>query len=248
MKYLIPKAEDSVVTLSYRKTLTIDPTKVSATLTDFPVLVDIYDTDLHDPNKVQADGDDIAFVVNGTPVDYELELFNQNYNSTHAHLVAWVRVPTLSSTTPTVIEMYYGNPNCGPLENPQGVWGDGYAAVWHLNNDPSAEIVVDSSANNMDGTPLGMEQTNLITGVADGALDFDGADDRIRTGPIDSDSWTAITVSGWINIDDTGVDRFISKEAGSGGLPIVWMVGHNGTKINCIITTCLLYTSPSPRD
>ena len=237
VKYLVPRAQDVVTTLHYKKTLTIDSAKVAATLTDFPVLVDIYDTDLHDPNKVQADGDDIAFMVNGTPVDHEIELFDQNFNSTHAHLVAWVRVPTLSATTDTVLEMYYGNPDSGPLENPAGVWRDGYAGVWHMDGDPSSEMILDSSSSNMDGTPLAMESTDSVAGKIGHALNFDGLNEHVRTGPTPSDSWSAITVSGWVNLDGTGIGRFISKEVGSDGTPIVWMVGHNGTKIHCIITT-----------
>jgi hypothetical protein len=79
-------------------------------LDDFPVLIDLFDKDLHSTDKVQTNGEDIAFVdATGTKLDYELELFDQSYNSTHAHLVAWVRVPSLSGISNTTISMYYGN-------------------------------------------------------------------------------------------------------------------------------------------
>ncbi|MFX1427471.1 MAG: hypothetical protein ACFFBE_13530, partial [Promethearchaeota archaeon] len=74
----------------YYKNITINHTKVSGTgnLFDFPILISIFDSDLHD--NTQADGDDIAFANDFQWLDHEIELFNQNYNSTHAQLVAWV--------------------------------------------------------------------------------------------------------------------------------------------------------------
>ncbi|MFW9820934.1 MAG: hypothetical protein ACFFE5_15105, partial [Candidatus Thorarchaeota archaeon] len=92
----------------YYKNITIDHTKVSGTgnLIDFPLLISIFDSDLHD--KVQPDGDDIAFANNFQWLDHEFELFNQNHNVTHAHLVAWVRIPVLSVSEDTIICMYYG--------------------------------------------------------------------------------------------------------------------------------------------
>ncbi|MDX1798523.1 MAG: DUF2341 domain-containing protein, partial [Candidatus Lokiarchaeia archaeon] len=92
---------------NYYKEITINHLKVAEDLTNFPLLISIYDSDLH--SKVQSDGDDIAFS-NGTDwLDYEIELFDQSYSGTEARLVAWVNVPSVSSSTDTKIYMYYGN-------------------------------------------------------------------------------------------------------------------------------------------
>ncbi|MFW9773418.1 MAG: LamG-like jellyroll fold domain-containing protein, partial [Candidatus Thorarchaeota archaeon] len=72
----------SVLDFQYFKEIRIDHTKVMGTsnFINFPILISIYDTDLHD--DVQADGDDIAFN-NGTEwLHYEIEVFNQTFNST----------------------------------------------------------------------------------------------------------------------------------------------------------------------
>ena len=118
---------------SFYKELTIDHNKVAGTgtFTDFPVLISIEDTDLR--FKTQPDGDDIAFSTENIWLDHEIELFNQAFNSTHAQLIAWVRVPTLSGITDTLIEMYYGNTTMSSQQNPSGVWGNNYRGVWHLN-------------------------------------------------------------------------------------------------------------------
>jgi len=94
----------------YYKAITIDHTKVSGneSLIEFPVLISIFDLNLHD--RVQPDGDDIAFANDFQWLDHEIEFFNPNYNSTHAQLVAWVCIPVLSPFEDTVIRMYYGNP------------------------------------------------------------------------------------------------------------------------------------------
>ncbi|MHA2393353.1 MAG: DUF2341 domain-containing protein [Promethearchaeota archaeon] len=141
----------------YYKAITIDHTKVSGTenLIDFPVLISIFDSDLHD--NTQSDGDDIAFSNNFQWLDHEIELYNQTYNTTHAHLVAWVRIPVLSTTDDTKIRMYYGNPYIDSRENPTGVWNENYKGVWHLEEDPSgiSPQIKDSTSNGNDGTSGG---------------------------------------------------------------------------------------------
>jgi hypothetical protein len=70
VEYIVPLDEDVVTLYNYQKTITIDHTKVAATLTDFPVLIDLVDTDLK--SHVLAGGNDIAFTLNGLPLDHEI--------------------------------------------------------------------------------------------------------------------------------------------------------------------------------
>ncbi|MBE3123080.1 MAG: DUF2341 domain-containing protein, partial [Thermoplasmata archaeon] len=93
----------------YRKTITIDHTKVASNLTNFSVMILLEnDTDL--ATKTQNDGDDIVFTdQNRHKLNHEIEL----YTNAAGHLVAWVNVTTLSSTKDTILYMYYGNPSCG---------------------------------------------------------------------------------------------------------------------------------------
>lgn len=61
---------------NYRKTITIDSTKVAANLTDFPILINTTDTDLRD--DAQEDGDDILFTSSDgtTKLSHEIEKFD----------------------------------------------------------------------------------------------------------------------------------------------------------------------------
>jgi hypothetical protein len=197
----------------YRKNITIDSSKVSSDLTNFPVLIDIFDSGLQ--QDAQASGNDLLFTdASGNLLDHELELYDRIYNSTHAHLTAWVKT-NVSSTQNTVISLYYGNPSIPNQENPTGVWDNNYQAVYHLNDDPTG-TVNDSTLNNNDGTTSGsMTSSDQVQGIFDGSLDFDGSDDLINIGDVNSNSWTGITAQAWIFHDVTGDDRIICKSAGT---------------------------------
>ncbi|MFW9850960.1 MAG: hypothetical protein ACFFF4_17670, partial [Candidatus Thorarchaeota archaeon] len=212
-EYMVPLPEDTTYLMQYEKDITIDHTQVSSTLTDFPVLVDITDTDLK--TDVQADGDDVIFKLGDEALDFEIELFDQDYSPTHARLVAWVKIPTLSSTQDTIITMAYGNPNAGSSSS-TSVWDD-YVTVHHLTDDPSG-TVYDSTANNYDGTSFGgMTSSNLVSGIGGNGMNFDydsvtiPNSDMINIGQIDTDDWTSFTVSLWMYVDVNKDSRVFSK-------------------------------------
>jgi hypothetical protein len=120
---------------NYRKKISIDHTKVDDNLTDFPVLISLSsDPDL--AARAQSNGDDLLFTSsNGTTkLSHEIESFS---NGT-GELVAWVKVPSLSSATDTDIYMYYGNSTCGNQENTTGVWDSNFKMVQHLNDAPAS--------------------------------------------------------------------------------------------------------------
>jgi uncharacterized repeat protein (TIGR02543 family) len=178
---------------SYRKAITIDHSEVYSPLTDFPVLLDITDADL--ATKAQTNGNDIVFTdYYGQKLNHEIELYQ---NST-GHLIAWVCVPSLSSTQDTVLYMYYGNPTCGSQQNSSGVWDSSFAMVQHLNE--ASGTCYDSTSNHNDGTPYG-GVTQDVTGQIDGAVEFDGSTGFIQVP--DSDSLTPgtqVTLSAWVDL------------------------------------------------
>ncbi|MHA2332967.1 MAG: DUF2341 domain-containing protein, partial [Candidatus Hodarchaeales archaeon] len=189
----------------HRKTITINASQVNGTLTDFPVLINIFDTDLHDTGNVQVDGDDIAFTdASGNRLDHEIELFNQTSNGTHANLVAWIKVPSISNSSDTNIKMYYGNNAVNSQEDPSGVWNDNYAGVWHLGE--SSGNAQDSTSYGTEGIPSG-GVIQGTTGQILGAYEFDGIDDVVNMGdPVDGHldfGTSSFSYSFWINIAQT---------------------------------------------
>jgi MSHA biogenesis protein MshQ len=103
---------------------------VAGTQKNLPVLVGLAsDGDL--ASKAKDNGFDLAFTSSDgkTELPHEIEKFNGQTGE----LVAWVRVPLVSSSADTVLYLYYGNPDLtSSTENPQGVWDSGFAGVWHL--------------------------------------------------------------------------------------------------------------------
>ncbi|MCK4919255.1 MAG: DUF2341 domain-containing protein, partial [Candidatus Pacebacteria bacterium] len=199
-------------TWSYRKAITIDNTKVPNTdQSNFPILISHTDPVLkHTSNggKVtDLQGDDIIFTASdgNTKLDHEIE----KYDNSTGEIIAWVKVPTLSSSTNTTIYIYYTNSSITTSqENISGVWDDGgsnnFKMVQHLSEDPStgAPQSIDSTQYNNDGTSGGtMTSGDQVTGRIDGSLDFDGVDDKITISDDSTlDITNTITLSTWVNV------------------------------------------------
>ncbi|MHA1914758.1 MAG: DUF2341 domain-containing protein [Promethearchaeota archaeon] len=207
----------SIFDFEYFKDITIDHTQVYGTsdLINFPILLSIFDLDLHD--KVQPDGDDIAFN-NGTAwLSHEFELFNQSFNSTHAQLIAWVKIPRLSPTEDTIIRMYYGNSTMESQENSLGVWDSNYVGTWHLseNGNGTLKEYVDSTkyfnhgqGGNGDSLYVPTQSSGLI-GYSQDFNNLDGKFDFINCGdnPILDITENQITLQGWVHHNVASVSR-----------------------------------------
>jgi Tfp pilus assembly protein PilX len=196
----------------YRKKVTIDYTKVAANLTDFPVLISL-PTDTGLAAHARTDGNDIAFTAadGTTKLSHEIEAFTK----ATGRLVAWVKVPSLSSTQSTVLYLYYGNAAASNQQNATAVWDANYQAVWHLKENPAgtAPQMKDSTSNARHGTTVGsMPSGAQIAGQINGALDFDNTDDRVDTSNFLSSGVTQLTAEAWVyKKDTTGDDRVVAK-------------------------------------
>ena len=134
----------------YRKTITIDHTKVAGTLAGFPVLINLTsDADL--AAHALANGNDIVFM-DSYGVAHQLPHEIEYFDHATGRLVAWVNVSSLSSTSDTMIYMYYGNSNIlwGNCQDVAHVWDSKFSGVWHLNETGSN--VFDSSIYNNAGS------------------------------------------------------------------------------------------------
>ena len=184
---------------AYCQTLTIDHTKIDEDLTDFPLLIKLQSDESVVFGKAQPDGDDILFTASDgvTKVNHELEKYVDTPGA--GQLVAHVKVPIISSTSDTVVYMYFGNGSAVNQENPTGTWNANYTAVWHLSEDPAGTIY-DSTSNDYDGSSVGaMTSDDQVDGKVDGALDLDGSDDYIDF-PM-AHALTTFTIESWINLD-----------------------------------------------
>ena len=190
---------------SYRKKITVDNTKVTANLTDFPVLIYLSsDGDL--ANDAQSDGDDILFTAadETTKLSHEIEEFDNGTGK----LVAWVKIPSLSSSSDTIIYMYYGNAGISSQQNASGVWDANYKMVQHLQETTGgANAILDSTANGNHGTD-NSTPTLGATGKIDGAVFFDGSGELIDISDSASlDITDNITIEAWVNPTTVDADH-----------------------------------------
>ncbi|OGO16847.1 MAG: hypothetical protein A2Z15_02700 [Chloroflexi bacterium RBG_16_50_11] len=182
----------------YRKKITINAANVTATLTNFPVLISITsDTDL--AADAQDDGDDILFTAADevTKLSHEIESFN----GTSGKLVAWVKIPSLSSVTNTDIYMYYGNAGAANQQNAASVWNSDFKMVQHLEETAGGvNAITDSTANGNHGTDNNTP-TFGATGRIDGAITLTKASSEYIQLPASNQilSTGNFTIEAWFN-------------------------------------------------
>ncbi|MDD1670894.1 MAG: DUF2341 domain-containing protein, partial [Methanomicrobiales archaeon] len=178
----------------YRKKITINGTMVAGTQTNFPILVNLSsDSDLG--TYAQDSGYDLVFTQSDgtTQLSHEIESFS----GTTGALLAWVKVPSISSSVNTDIYLYFGNQTSLNQQNATGVWSNGFVSVWHLKEGTG--VTVADSTNTNNGTP--QNSPTQVTGKVDGSLNFDGSGQCVQAA--DYDILNAITFSEWLKADTT---------------------------------------------
>ncbi|MHC4902274.1 MAG: DUF2341 domain-containing protein [Planctomycetota bacterium] len=197
---------------SSRKEITVDNTKVMATLTDFPLLVSL-SADDELKAGARSDGFDILFTDDDgtTKLDHEIE----EWDDSNGDLVAWVRIPSLPDTVDKVIYLYYGNSSASDQQNASGVWVN-YVGVWHLNEASGSRA--DSTSSNNDLT----EQNTVVSvpGKMAGCIDLEESNserlfitDAAQTG---LDITGNMTMQAWVKPESVpGSITFLDKYAGS---------------------------------
>ncbi|MEO7109706.1 MAG: DUF2341 domain-containing protein [Polyangiaceae bacterium] len=174
----------------YEKALTIHSANVTATLTDFPVWIQLSDADL--AAHAAANGSDIYFTDNaGAPLAYEI----QHWISAGGHLEAWVKVPSVSNAADTTIYIRYGKSG-GPAANSAAVFSANFVSVWHLEAPAGASFPDALGAHN--GTPVNISSNPTTTAQLGSGVAFDGGTGEITfTNALSGN--TASTISLWVS-------------------------------------------------
>jgi hypothetical protein len=195
---------------TYRKQITIDHLQVSEDLSYFPVLISISgDTDIG--SHALSSGNDIRITSydETTVLDYEIESFLIAGGS--CTTVIWAKIPYISSSSDTVLYIYYGNSGATDAQNASGVWDDGgndyFAGVWHLaeSGTGTAADYKDSTANNNDSANTTNQPTRSSGKFGYGQTFID---DYIETNNTILDGATEGTFSAWINPTTIGGNNF----------------------------------------
>ncbi|HTK09307.1 MAG TPA: DUF2341 domain-containing protein [Ktedonobacteraceae bacterium] len=191
----------------YRKRITIDHRKVSATLSNYPLLINIpSDSDL--ASHAQANGNDILFTNanSTTKLHHEIE----KYSSGTGSLQAWIQIPLLSSTKDTTIYMYYGNGAATDQQNIAGTWDDNYAAVWHLDEGSHSQKDSTSHANTLQ--TINLTRQGSLSGQIAGADQFNGSTNYLAAPHSSSLTLShALTIEAWIKPAQTATTKGSSQ-------------------------------------
>ena len=129
-----------------------------------------------------------------------------------------------------------------------------------LDDDQTPLIATDSSVFGNNGAITGATYVSESGDGSSSSLEFDG-EDVVNLGGLDVNG-TGVTLAAWVRADSfpgaSNDPRIISKASGVAANAHVFMLSTTarGTTDDVVLigrvrvngTTCLLYTSPSPRD
>ena len=186
---------------TYSRPITVVAGQVSSTQTNFPMLVSgnwsyLAATStgglVQDPN-----GNDIIFTSDSAGIN-KLNWEVESYSSSTGNIVAWVNIPTLTSTT--TIYMFYGNAGVNTFQgNVTGTWNSNFVAVWHLQSTDSTTST-DSTSNQYNGSNISTAST---TGQIGKGGSFNGTSGYVSIGNNNLLPGGVGTVSIWAKLSST---------------------------------------------
>lgn len=194
----------------YSKNITINGSRITGgPHANFPVLISHTDPALTTASAkvTNTNGYDIVFADNaGNALDFQLE----RYDGATGQIVAWVKIPSITSGTNVTIQIRYGNAAITTNQSTTATWSSGYHGVWHFNN-----TVADASANNVTSTNNG--STHLAASKIGEGRTFNNNWVELSTFP---NLTTSYTITGWVystNVAQDGQRIFVDDVNNTGG-------------------------------
>jgi MSHA biogenesis protein MshQ len=194
----------------FQRDIIINASKIAGDFQDFPMLFIYNDLSL---KSCMPDGSDIYFFDQSgfIHLDSEIDYFNVETGE----LVAWVKIPELSSTDDVVISISYGSNENMYTENSKSVWSNGYTSVWHFSEPPIFDGILLDSVSDHHGIPLNMENTDISDSPIGSMYSFDGTEERVELGEIDDFKTQTGTISSWIKMPGTNWSHNVIFAGGS---------------------------------
>lgn len=207
--------------------LTVDSGIAEYDQTDFPFLFtednlpsEMFDADGSFP--ALNGGGDIRFSSDAdgnTRLSIEVVNFVTDNNPANGKAEIWVKIPLVSNTTGFSVYVWYGKagetqPARDAAYGSEDVWSNGYAAVYHFNEDPSLGTLNDSTANENHGTVYNMESADLVDGPYGKAWAPDGTDEYVLVPDSASLEPTSVSLLAVVNLPTTqasGYPKLVHK-------------------------------------
>ena len=218
-------------TVACQRTLTIDHTKVPSTQSNFTVLVSLTDPALktvaNGGHVANANGYDIGFYADSggtTKLKWEVE----KYDGTTGNLIAWVKIPSVSSSTDTVFYLMYGDSSINTDQSdPPNTWDSNFKGVWHMADSAANTTIKESTITGANGTNNATTSSKTATGEIGKALSYNGSTDG-SFAAINLSATNIATLSFWMkwttnaNDDDLAFEYTPNYNSNAGGFIADW--------------------------
>jgi hypothetical protein len=203
------------MTVACQRPLTIDHTKVPSTQSNFTVLVSLTDPALktiaNGGHVANANGYDIGFYADSggtTKLKWEVE----KYDGTAGNLIAWVKIPSVSSSTDTVFYLMYGNSAINTDQSdPPNTWDSNFKGVWHMGDNAANTIIKESTVTGANGTNNANTSSKTATGQIGNALSYNGSTDG-SFAAINLSATNIATLSFWMKWTSNANDDHLAFE------------------------------------
>ena len=226
----------------YRVQITIQASEVDATLTDFPVYVDLDDMADHFFAAVESTGDDIRITTSDEETEVPVQVVAIDTSAKTGELYF---KGTLSSSADSVFWVYYGAvtdqsmPAADATYGSENVWNSGYLGVYHLQEARStaADNYKDATSNASHGQLTDADSDTVQgTGKFGKAVDFSG-----DSNPIDFIDVGALAITGdatlsvWANAAVVDGDTIMAwgnwLTGGAGNYGVWWYDDYNDNQL-----------------
>jgi biopolymer transport protein ExbB len=234
---------------SFRRSITVDHTKVPSTQTDFIVVVNVTNNDFKTTGNggkiTNASGFDISFCsdsAGATSLFWDLE--PASFTGTSGNLVAWVRIPSLSNSSDTVFYVFYANAGISTYQSTRtSVWNGAttFDQVMHLGEAANPFVDTIGNSTSTGNFPDGAYPTQTAGQMGFGQS-YSGGQSISGPTPYPSGSPGTWTLSGWMqstnasniailydsrnNALHDGTINYIDKSTGFAQLFILCSVGN----------------------
>lgn len=225
----------------YRRAITIPSSQITSTLTNFPVL--ITEANLSGTNffsrLAHGDGGDIIFTSSDGTTQLNREVVSINPGG--ETMETWVNVPSISSSSDTIIYVYYGNTSSTDPTD-LGTWNSNYAAVWHFDEDPSVTTdgscsgsahVCDSTSNGNHGFAANFSSGSEGSAQIGNGYTFNGTSQYIDVGSGSSlSTLNPLSFTFWMNPDSASASNrkaIMTKRGGTCNSGGDWFFEYDDT-------------------
>ena len=122
----------------------------------------------------------------------------EKYDGTTGNLIAWVKIPSLSSSSDTVFYLMYGDSSINTDQSdPPNTWDSNFKGVWHMNDSAANTTIRESTVTGANGTNNANTSSKTAAGQIGKALSYNGSTDG-SFAAINLSATNIVTLSFWV--------------------------------------------------